>query len=543
MRDVTNAFQNNDIAQVNRYIAYGILWFIIYHILWYFLQRKIIFSTMRLQQIIIKKYLPDILSKDHLYRENQWTGKMLTHIKDGINFWSEFNLSFLHKTVGIVINIIWAAYIMNSWWIWYFMWLLIVLIVSTQIWFWFRKKADVFRKQKYDSRADSNRQLVKVIMSRNDIVFNDKSIEQTDKLIDNIEQEYYWGAKQRPYEHIGYHITTGSIDIVRFVILIALWYQLLWWTVWFGDLLASTTIVSLLAKSINDYIEWLREYMKNGIALENFWGIIDTIESIKNYQKWINFLYKKWNIVFDKVSFSYNNTTVIEDCSFSLLWEQKIALVWNSGGWKTTIAKLIAWYLHPNSGSIIIDDQQLPSYMSNNVACSVNLKSYYSHIGYLTQEPSVFDGTIEENLVFWLAYKPSEKDIKYSLEQAQCDFIYMFPEKLHTQIWEKGIKLSGGQRQRLAIARIFLKNPEIIILDEPTSALDSISENEITKAMNNLFKWRTVIIIAHRLQTIKDADHILVVENGTIIGQGDHNYLLQNNSHYKKLVSLQTYTF
>lgn len=113
---------------------------------------------------------------------------------------------------------------------------------------------------------------------------------------------------------------------------------------------------------------------------------------------------------------------------------------------------------------------------------------YYSHIGYLTQEPSVFDGTIFENLVYGARSEVSEEILKKAIELAQCDFIYEFSEGLYTEIGEKGIRLSGGQRQRLAIAKIFIKNPEIIILDEPTSALDSFSEEKISIAFHNLFK-------------------------------------------------------
>jgi len=139
------------------------------------------------------------------------------------------------------------------------------------------------------------------------------------------------------------------------------------------------------------------------------------------------------------------------------------------------------------------------------------LQSYYGHIGYLTQDPLVFDGTIRENLLYALTTVPSDTHIQKILQAAKCAFIFDLPHTLDTEIGERGIRLSGGQRQRLAIAKIMLKNPEIIILDEPTSALDSFAEQEVSEAMNNLFTNRTVIIIAHRLQTVKHADDIILL--------------------------------
>lgn len=190
-------------------------------------------------------------------------------------------------------------------------------------------------------------------------------------------------------------------------------------------------------------------------------------------------------------------------------------------------------------GKLLVDGQDITE---------TRLDSYYPHIGYLTQEPSVFDGTIEENLLYSMPgekykiqntkYKKikqknalhsslltgdsvvkeikrdakTEQKIKEAIELAECQFIYELENGLQTEIGERGIRLSGGQKQRLAIAKIFLKDPEIILLDEPTAALDSYSEQKVAKAFERLFAGRTVIVIAHRLQTVKSADDIIVLE-------------------------------
>ena len=205
--------------------------------------------------------------------------------------------------------------------------------------------------------------------------------------------------------------------------------------------------------------------------------------------------------------------------------------MWASWWWKSTLVKLIAWYIKTNSWEIIIDWQKLSE---------LSLKSYYKEIWYLTQDPSVFDWTILENLTYAVWENVNKEDIKRIIKLAKCEFIYDLPEWINTQIWERWVRLSGWQKQRLAIAKIFLKNPKIIILDEPTSALDSFSEELITKAMHNLFKERTVIIIAHRLQTVKHADKIFVIEWGKVVEEWDHKELVKKKGIYKKMLDLQS---
>ena len=156
----------------------------------------------------------------------------------------------------------------------------------------------------------------------------------------------------------------------------------------------------------------------------------------------------------------------------------------------------------------------------------VKLSDYYTHVGYLTQDPSVFDGTIRENLTYALSREPLQEELDQAISGANCDFVHQFEKGLDTEIGERGVRLSGGQKQRLAIAKIMLKNPDIVLLDEPTSALDSFNEEQVNTALENLFRDRTVIVIAHRLQTVKSADRILFFENGKIVEDGTHEALV-----------------
>lgn len=182
-------------------------------------------------------------------------------------------------------------------------------------------------------------------------------------------------------------------------------------------------------------------------------------------------------------------------------------------------------------GKLLIDGQDITD---------IRLDSYYPHIGYLTQEPSVFDGTIEENLLYSVKRKLQKKEVEKAIELAECQFIYDLEHGIKTEIWERWIRLSGWQKQRLAIAKIFLKDPEIILLDEPTAALDSYSEQKVAKAFEHLFEGRTVIVIAHRLQTVKSADDIIVLDKWRIVERGTHQELIKLWKKYAGMVDLQS---
>lgn len=265
--------------------------------------------------------------------------------------------------------------------------------------------------------------------------------------------------------------------------------------------------------------------------LEQIWHYFDPLPDLYGYEEWIEYVHKTGSVKLQKISFSYDKNSVLENFDLEFEAGKKTALVGASGSWKTTIMKLVSGHLRPESWKILVDWQNLKE---------TSLKSYFSHVGYLTQEPSVFDGTIKENLLYGAKGNVSDEEMQKALEMAECDFVFDFPNGMETEIGEKWIRLSGGQRQRLAIAKIFLKNPKIILLDEPTSALDSFSEEKISKALHTLFSGRTVIVIAHRLQTVKEADRIVVIEDGKIVEDGNHISLVEKKGIYARMLELQS---
>ena len=297
----------------------------------------------------------------------------------------------------------------------------------------------------------------------------------------------------------------------------------------FVGLLASAT---LFQKVLDNSIILYKEFTNEFATVQRLRDTFDETPNMRNKYSDSMFQYKKWDIVIDNISFSYNGkSNVFDKFSLNISGWIKTAFVWESGSWKTTLMKLIAWYISPDEWEILVDWQNI---------WEVNVYDYFSHIGFLTQDPSVFDWTIYDNLVYALKEKPTDVLLKKVIKAAKCEFIYDFTEWLQTEIWERWVRLSWWQKQRLAIAKIMLKNPDIILLDEPTSALDSFNEEEISQALSNLFKWKTVIIVAHRLQTVKSADRILLFGDWKVIEDWTHQSLIRKNWKYKKMLDLQS---
>ena len=237
------------------------------------------------------------------------------------------------------------------------------------------------------------------------------------------------------------------------------------------------------------------------------------------------------DIKFDKVSFSYEESKeVLHKISFDAPQGSVIALVGSSGSGKSTIAGLAASFLKPQEGMVSVDGQDLSK---------INLSSYRQNLGVVLQDDFLFEGTIRENILF---PRPdaTESELEAAVKGAYVnEFTDRFDDGLNTVIGERGVKLSGGQKQRISIARALLANPKVIILDEATSNLDTESELFIQKSLDVLMKNRTTFVIAHRLSTIKQANNILVIEDGRIHEQGTHDELIEKKGRYYDLYTYQ----
>lgn len=235
------------------------------------------------------------------------------------------------------------------------------------------------------------------------------------------------------------------------------------------------------------------------------------------------------DIDFSNVSFSYESAKeklVVSNLNLSIPSGKTVALVGPSGGGKTTLCNLIPRLYDVDEGKITIDGKDIRDF---------TMKSLRSSIGVVSQNVFLFDGTIKENIAYGKPDATDEEIIAAAKQANIHDFISSLEAGYSTEVGERGIKLSGGQRQRVAIARVFLKNPSILILDEATSALDNITEMQIQKSLENLSKGRTVLVVAHRLSTVKNADKIVVIDKNGILEEGSHKELVEKDGEYARL--------
>lgn len=300
-----------------------------------------------------------------------------------------------------------------------------------------------------------------------------------------------------------------------------------------GDLYSFLMMTMIIAVSIGSLPDFYSNIQKSVGATEK---LMDLIEEVSEQELFTgkNKPVISGNITFDDVSFHYPqrpDVEVLKNISFSIDSNQTLALVGTSGGGKSTIASLVLSYYQLTKGRIFFD---------GNPGTEIDMKHLREHIAVVPQDVILFAGTVRENIAFG---KPDASDeaIMEAARQANAyDFIMAFPEGFDTQVGDRGIQLSGGQKQRIAIARAILKNPTILILDEATSALDSESEKVVQEALETLMKGRTSIVIAHRLSTIRNADKILVIQNGEIVEEGTHPELIaREKGAYAGLVELQ----
>ena len=266
-------------------------------------------------------------------------------------------------------------------------------------------------------------------------------------------------------------------------------------------------------------------------AAKRIYEIIDQKNEIFNDENAPSLKLKNATLEFKNISFTYpDGTHALKNLSAKIEGGKKVGLVGISGSGKTTFLNLIPRFFNLKHGTILIDDQNI-----NNI----NLNSLRKEISIVSQDVILFDDTIRSNILYGNASASNDEIINACKFAAAQDFVEKLPNKYETIIGENGIKLSGGQKQRLSIARAILKDSPIILLDEATSSLDSESEAVIQKAIENLTKNKTTIIIAHRLSTIMNCDKILVFDNGQIVDEGSHEFLVKNSSIYKNLYEKQ----
>lgn len=303
-------------------------------------------------------------------------------------------------------------------------------------------------------------------------------------------------------------------------------------TITIGVFVAALIYVFDTSSRIYDLIYKMRDMAKVYVDLEKFFAVMMLKPKIQDPPNAVVIKDVKGEINFNDVSFSYNvSGNALKNINLNIKPDEKVALVGRSGSGKTTLTKLLLRFYDVSQGEITLDGHNIKA---------ITQRSLRKSIGLVPQDPVLFNETIGYNIAYANPDAPIT-EIRQAAAQANLDeFIEQLPQKYDTVVGERGIKLSGGQKQRLAIARLILENPEIIIFDEATSQLDSFNETLIQEALWQLFQGRTTIIIAHRLSTIQKADRIIVFDNGTIVEQGRHEELIRAGGTYARLWKLQT---
>ncbi len=482
------------------------------------------------QQVKNKLYLDfklqalrKMTSIDYLEYQKIGTGRLTQKVEDGasasrdvlINFWLKL---FRYLLPTAIFSLIFIFNVKHEYVCFVFLGYIIVIIVSNLI----LRKLYILKENILLNQEMLNKHLVRGFMEL--VIFRTNKKYDTEIKItkDGIKNIVDSKTKIKLVHEIFFSIFALIVNILKVIVL---GYAVLRSNLSVG---AIVTVISLLGKAYEPIaifnVEYV-DYKLNRVTVKKYIDFLDSKDDKSfNNEKALKGIIG--NIEFKNVSYSYNDLeNVIENLSFKINANSSIALVGESGAGKSTIIKLIMGLIKYKSGKILIDEEELSD---------INLNSLYDNITYVSQEAPIFDGTLRENLIF--DKKIKDEQILKVLKLVCLDRFYERLENgLDTELGEKGIRISGGERQRVALARLFFDDSKIIILDEATSAMDNITEKMIMKNIIGQLKNKTLIIIAHRLETIKDVDTIYVLSNGSIKEHGKYEKLLTKNGYFTKL--------
>lgn len=347
------------------------------------------------------------------------------------------------------------------------------------------------------------------------------------------DNQKFRSIKERSYHVMaGFHTTTRTFDgIMYLVVLLAGGIFMVKGMITAGDLMAYVMYVNTLITTIRRIVEFAEQFQRGMTGIERFYEIMDSDIEIFDEPGAVDLVNPTGEICFDNVSFAYpdDHNTVFTNLNLRIKAGEKVAIVGPSGGGKTTLCNLVPRFYEIDEGRLSVDGRDVREY---------TLKSLRGAIGMVQQEVYLFSGTIYENIVYGRLTATREEVMEAAKKAGAHEFIMQLKDGYDTYVGERGVKLSGGQKQRISIARVFLKNPPIIILDEATSALDNESEYAVAQSLAGLSEGRTTLTIAHRLSTIQNADRILVLTDNGIEEEGNHSELLEKKGIYYKLYEM-----
>lgn len=519
--------------QIAYLIGFGIAIFICYIIrmlLKYFVQSYGHIMGVKMQADMRREIFKKLQKLPFSYYDEHETGKIMSRITNDLMEISELAHhgpeNFFICGASVVLSF---AYLLSiNWQLTLIIFICVPLLIIVSL--YMRKKMNNAFMESRKSVAIINGTLESSITGiRVTKAFNN-SEEEIEKF-ENGNQQFV-KARSKAYVRMAqfWSSTDFIANLFNIVVLIFGALFVFWEKIDYAILVTFMVSINVFLNPLTTLINFVEQYQDGVTGFKRFLEIIDAKEE-EEKEDAIDVCNLKGEIVFDHVSFNYHaNKEVLNDISFKIEEGKKIALVGPSGGGKTTICHLLPNFYPVTSGKITIGGYDISD---------LTFSSLRNSIGIVQQDVFLFSGTVIDNIRYG-KLSATDLEVYEAAKKANIhEYIMSLENGYQTEIGERGIKLSGGQKQRISIARVFLKNPSILILDEATSALDTITESIIQESLDELAKGRTTLIVAHRLSTIKNADEIIVLDQGKIVGRGTHDTLYNNCKHYKDMYDSQ----